>query len=81
MINKPGVALSKPIKETRADTLRDVQMHRLFNTQAKILAVENVKNKTLGETMGYVKAKILVDTLPDNLRKGKPKINLAHYAV
>lgn len=43
------------MKETRGDTRRDVQMQRLFNTQAKNLAVENVKTKTLGDTMGYVK--------------------------
>ena len=43
------------MKKTRGDTRRDVQMQRLLNTQAKNLAVKNVKTKTLGDTMGYVK--------------------------
>ena len=58
------------------DKLSNVKGEVLNNSLA--YSPPEKKAKTLGETMGNVKARRLFDMLPDNLREANAEINLAH---
>ena len=67
------------LADTQVDTLGNVKGKALNTLVAKSPKEEKVE--TLCETMGDVKSKPLVDTLPNNLRQANAKINLAHFAI
>ena len=61
------------------DTLSNMKGEVLKTSLAETPPEE--KAETLGDTMGDVKARLLVDRLPDNLRQANAKISLAYLAM